>query len=185
MQGMLHAAQTVISNEGVLGLWRGTLPAVQRAALVNLGELATYDQVFKVITVSGWILDIFMMLVLYHILSFRMMGIHCGLPVPRTLLQDTLTSSAWSDYENSLRKLILYSQAKQAVIASDMIPDGVATHAAASCASGLVATTVSTPADVVKTRLMGQDPSRPQYRGAIDCLVRSVRQEGVMSLYKG
>ena len=42
---MVHAAQTIISNEGIRGLWRGTMPAVQRAALVNLGELATYDQV--------------------------------------------------------------------------------------------------------------------------------------------
>ena len=45
LQGMLHAAQTIVSKEGISGLWRGTLPAVQRAALVNLGELATYDQV--------------------------------------------------------------------------------------------------------------------------------------------
>jgi len=47
---MLHAAQTIASKEGISGLWRGTLPAVQRAALVNLGELATYDEVgFKLI----------------------------------------------------------------------------------------------------------------------------------------
>ena len=51
MQGMLHAAQIIVSNDGVLGLWRGTLPAVQRAALVNLGELATYDQVKKEVVI--------------------------------------------------------------------------------------------------------------------------------------
>lgn len=45
-QGMVHAALTISSKEGgVAGLWRGAVPAVQRAALVNLGELATYDQV--------------------------------------------------------------------------------------------------------------------------------------------
>ena len=79
------------------------------------------------------------------------------------------------------------SQAKQAVLSSGLFPDGLAAHAASSCASGLVATIVSTPADVIKTRLMGQDPSAvpPLYRGAVDCLVKSVRNEGVMALYKG
>lgn len=45
LQGALHALRTIVAQEGVRGLWRGTTPAVQRAALVNLGELATYDQV--------------------------------------------------------------------------------------------------------------------------------------------
>jgi len=42
-RGLSHALSTIVQAEGVPGLWRGTLPAVQRAALVNLGELATYD----------------------------------------------------------------------------------------------------------------------------------------------
>jgi solute carrier family 25 uncoupling protein 27 len=42
---MASAAAAVLSAEGLMGMWRGGLPAVQRAALVNLGELATYDQV--------------------------------------------------------------------------------------------------------------------------------------------
>ena len=45
MSAASAAAAAVISSEGVLGMWRGGLPAVQRAALANLGELATYDQV--------------------------------------------------------------------------------------------------------------------------------------------
>jgi solute carrier family 25 uncoupling protein 27 len=38
-------AAALIQQHGVAGLWRGGLPAVQRAALVNLGELSTYDSV--------------------------------------------------------------------------------------------------------------------------------------------
>ncbi|VDD75158.1 unnamed protein product [Mesocestoides corti] len=33
----------LIKEGGVLGLWRGGLPNVQRAALVNMGEMTTYD----------------------------------------------------------------------------------------------------------------------------------------------
>ena len=44
-QGMVHVLHTIAAKEGMAGLWKGAVPAVQRAALVNLGELATYDMV--------------------------------------------------------------------------------------------------------------------------------------------
>jgi solute carrier family 25 uncoupling protein 27 len=44
-QGVWHAMWVILRTEGGPGLWRGALPAIQRAALVNLGELATYDTV--------------------------------------------------------------------------------------------------------------------------------------------
>ncbi len=43
-QGLLDALRKIVAEGGVLGLWRGCTPAVQRAALVNLGELSAYDQ---------------------------------------------------------------------------------------------------------------------------------------------
>jgi hypothetical protein len=45
-QGVAHALASILVREGgVAGLWAGAGPAIQRAALVNLGELATYDTV--------------------------------------------------------------------------------------------------------------------------------------------
>lgn len=38
-----HAFMKIYSEGGVRGLWKGWLPNVQRAAFVNLGDLATYD----------------------------------------------------------------------------------------------------------------------------------------------
>ena len=35
----------VLQQAGVVGLWRGCWPNVGRAALVNLGDLSTYDSV--------------------------------------------------------------------------------------------------------------------------------------------
>ena len=35
---------------GVLGLWKGCVPNVQRAALVNLGDLTGYDQAKRMLT---------------------------------------------------------------------------------------------------------------------------------------
>ncbi|KAL4858475.1 Mitochondrial uncoupling protein 3 [Chlorella vulgaris] len=119
-RGVLHAFASIFRQQGAAGLWRGSLPAVQRAALVNLGELSTYQQ------------------------------------------------------------------AKQAVLASDLTGgDNVWAHAASSVCSGLAATVISTPADVVKTRLMNQEPHNPAYRGMLHCFTATLRAEGWRGLYAG
>lgn len=104
-------------------LWAGWIPNVQRAALVNLGDLTTYD------TAKHYILR-------------------------KTSLQD-----------NSL------------------------CHGLSSACSGLVAATLGTPADVIKTRIMNQprdvNGRGLHYKSSIDCLLQSVRKEGFASLYKG
>ncbi|XP_067928148.1 mitochondrial uncoupling protein 4-like [Watersipora subatra] len=42
-----HAFKSILKQRGALGLWRGWAPNVQRAALVNLGDLTAYDTVKK------------------------------------------------------------------------------------------------------------------------------------------
>ncbi|TPP57964.1 Mitochondrial uncoupling protein 4 [Fasciola gigantica] len=41
--GIVRIFKQLLSEGGVTGLWRGGLPNVQRAALINMGELTTYD----------------------------------------------------------------------------------------------------------------------------------------------
>mmetsp|Transcript_95971 Transcript_95971/g.277150 ORF Transcript_95971/g.277150 Transcript_95971/m.277150 type:complete len:306 (-) Transcript_95971:107-1024(-) len=41
--GLANAFATIYRAEGVAGMYAGCTPAIQRAALVNLGELTTYD----------------------------------------------------------------------------------------------------------------------------------------------
>lgn len=43
MHSPKHAFQKILSEGGIKGLWKGSIPNVQRAALVNLGDLTTYD----------------------------------------------------------------------------------------------------------------------------------------------
>jgi len=45
VNGMYDAFRKIIAQNGIRGLWRGCWPNVQRAALVNLGDLSTYDSV--------------------------------------------------------------------------------------------------------------------------------------------
>ncbi|GAB2214447.1 hypothetical protein Drorol1_Dr00018794 [Drosera rotundifolia] len=42
--GPIDVLNKTVRAEGLRGLWRGLLPNVQRAFLVNMGELACYDQ---------------------------------------------------------------------------------------------------------------------------------------------
>ncbi|KAF8399509.1 hypothetical protein HHK36_015376 [Tetracentron sinense] len=120
--GPFDALNKIVHTEGVGGLWRGVFPNVQRAFLVNMGELACYDH------------------------------------------------------------------AKRFVIQSQISGDNIYAHTLASIMSGLSATALSCPADVMKTRMMNQAVSKEGkiiYRNSYDCLVKTLRVEGVRALWKG
>ena len=117
-----HAFRQIVTEAGYPGLWSGCVPNVQRAALIGLGDLATYDTV-------KWLL-------------LRNTGLH----------------------------------------------DNYITHALSSTCSALAAALMGTPADVVKTRIMNQPTESGKglfYRGAMDCLFKTVQREGFLALYKG
>ncbi|KAL8142317.1 hypothetical protein V2J09_015349 [Rumex salicifolius] len=121
--GPIDALTKIIHNEGFSGLWKGVFPNVQRALLVNMGELACYDH------------------------------------------------------------------AKRFVIQKQIADDNIYAHTLASILSGLSATTLSCPADVVKTRMMSQVARKGGemviYRNSYDCLMKTVKLEGLSALWKG
>lgn len=43
VKGVFEALTKIWKEGGIRGLWRGWVPNVQRGALVNLGDLTTYD----------------------------------------------------------------------------------------------------------------------------------------------
>lgn len=120
--GPLDAFDKIVRTEGFGGLWRGVFPNVQRAFLVNMGELACYDH------------------------------------------------------------------AKHFVIRNQIAGDNIYSHTLASIMSGLCATALSCPADVVKTRMMNQAARKEGivvYNNSYDCLVKTVKIEGLRALWKG
>ncbi|KDP41465.1 hypothetical protein JCGZ_15872 [Jatropha curcas] len=85
-------------------------------------------------------------------------------------------------------QLASYDQIKEAILENGVMRDGLGTHVTASFAAGFVAAVASNPVDVIKTRVMNMkvEPGKaPPYNGAIDCAMKTVRAEGIMSLYKG
>ena len=120
--GPFDALTKIVRSEGFGGLWKGVIPNVHRAFLVNMGELACYDH------------------------------------------------------------------AKHFVIRNQVCEDNIFAHTLASIMSGLSATALSCPADVVKTRMMSQSVGKEDkavYKNSYDCLVKTVRVEGVRALWKG
>ena len=51
---MMQIFFDVIKKGGMLSLWKGCVPNVQRAALVNLGDLTAYDQAKSFLVVKGF-----------------------------------------------------------------------------------------------------------------------------------
>ena len=84
--------------------------------------------------------------------------------------------------------LASYDTSKHWLLRNTTLTDNWVTHALSSLCSGLVAATLSTPADVIKTRIMNQpmvDGKPKYYKSTVDCLVKTVKGEGVGALYKG
>ncbi|CAH1113566.1 unnamed protein product [Psylliodes chrysocephalus] len=123
VHGLADAFQKVWASGGVKGLWKGSVPNVQRAALVNLGDLTTYDM------------------------------------------------------------------AKRTIMKHTDLPDNYILHILSSSCAGFVAAAMGTPADVIKTRVMNQpmdDRGKGTlYSSSIDCLRKTIKQEGLVALYKG
>jgi len=84
-----------------------------------------------------------------------------------------------------------YDEAKEQLRARVGMADGLPLHFCASLAAGVVAAIVSTPLDVVKSRMMnatrhGQHGAEHiVYRSSLHCTALTLRNEGIRGLYKG
>eukprot|EP01017_Pseudomicrothorax_dubius_P033490 TRINITY_DN4490_c0_g3_i1.p2 TRINITY_DN4490_c0_g3~~TRINITY_DN4490_c0_g3_i1.p2 ORF type:complete len:298 (-),score=84.58 TRINITY_DN4490_c0_g3_i1:1064-1957(-) len=111
--------RTIYETAGFWGFYRGTLPTVTRAIILNAVKLSTYDHI------------------------------------------------------------------KHTLINLGFAKEGLGLQFVASFSAGLLMTITTAPVDLVKTRLMSQPNDAKVYNGMIDCALKSVRNEGVLSLYKG
>lgn len=84
-------------------------------------------------------------------------------------------------------QLATYSQAKQIILGTGYIQDGIFCHFVASMISGLATTIASMPVDIAKTRLQSMKyvDGVPEYKGAGDVLSKVIKKEGFFSLWKG
>lgn len=78
-----------------------------------------------------------------------------------------------------------YDQTKVVVLQLTGRDKGLVPQVIGSLVSGFVSAVVSTPFDVIKTRMMNQPKDKPLYSGPLDCVAKTFRSEGLGGLYKG
>jgi len=83
----------------------------------------------------------------------------------------------------NVAEIVCYDLFKEFILSRGWMKDGVPCHFTAAVMAGFCTTVVASPVDVVKTRFMNAPVG--QYRGAIDCSVRMMMQEGPAAFYKG
>ncbi|CAE6519603.1 unnamed protein product [Rhizoctonia solani] len=76
-----------------------------------------------------------------------------------------------------------YDHFKQVIKSRKLMDEGIPLHLTSSLFAGLVCSIASNPVDVIKVRLMN-DHERI-YRGVSDCIVKTLRKEGLLAYYKG
>ncbi|KHJ93664.1 hypothetical protein OESDEN_06424 [Oesophagostomum dentatum] len=84
-------------------------------------------------------------------------------------------------------QLATYSHAKQLILQTGKVKDGIFCHFLASMISGLATTIASMPVDIIKTRIQAMKTINgvPEYSGIMDIVVKLLRKEGVFAFWKG
>lgn len=80
-------------------------------------------------------------------------------------------------------ELATYGYFKMLIISNLGYGDTLITHFLASCMAGFVASVTATPPDRIKIILMAAEPGT--YSGVIDCIVKTIRAQGVSGLFLG
>lgn len=82
----------------------------------------------------------------------------------------------------TVAQVACYDQAKQLLLTTGVFKDNIITHFTASFIAGTIATGITQPVDVMKTRLMEAKPG--QYKSVAHCVLYTAKL-GPMGFYKG
>jgi len=106
-------------------------------------------------------------------------GLYKGVS-PTTQRAALLTASQIPSYDHFKHMLLDHK-----VIESE----GLKLHTVSSILAGFVASVATSPVDLIKTRIMNQPIDQygkgTLYKSSFDCLVKTVKAEGILGLYKG
>jgi len=83
----------------------------------------------------------------------------------------------------NVAEIVCYDIIKDLILTKGYLRDGVPCHLTAATAAGLCTTLAASPVDVVKTRYMNS--AAGEYKGAMDCAIKTFAQEGPFAFYKG
>mmetsp|Transcript_78699 Transcript_78699/g.109032 ORF Transcript_78699/g.109032 Transcript_78699/m.109032 type:complete len:94 (+) Transcript_78699:545-826(+) len=84
-------------------------------------------------------------------------------------------------------KLATYDHIKHFLLDTGYFKEGKPLHFVCSVIAGVCIAIVTSPIDVVKTRIMNQKASAGEevYKSMSDCFIKTYRAEGFLGFYKG
>jgi len=115
---------------------------------------------------------------------------HCFDGLFRMVREEGFSSLARGMTPNVVRAVLMhasqlasYDYFKRALLTTGYFKDNIGLHFTASFAAGTVATTVCSPADVLKSRIM--NASGPGSSSTLNAITTAIRNEGPMFMFKG
>ena len=87
---------------------------------------------------------------------------------------------------NNGTKMACYDMIKKKIKSSGVVTEGIPLQFLSAFSAGFIMTCTVAPFDMVRTRLMNQDPTKPKvYKNFLDCGVKVVRAQGPQALWSG
>uniref|UniRef100_A0A6Q2X4R6 Solute carrier family 25 member 30 n=1 Tax=Esox lucius TaxID=8010 RepID=A0A6Q2X4R6_ESOLU len=211
-RGMLHAINRICREEGIRALYSGLAPAMLRQASYGTIKIGTY-QSFKRLLVDRPEDETLLTNVLCGVLSGVISSsianptdvLKIRMQAQGSVIQGSMmgnfiniyqqegTRGLWKGVSLTAQRAAIvvgvelpaYDLAKKRLILDCNMGDNIYTHFLSSFACGLAGALASNPIDVVRTRMMNQRHGSVTYKGTLDCLLQTLRSEGVTALYKG
>uniref|UniRef100_A0A671VSV6 Solute carrier family 25 member 14 n=1 Tax=Sparus aurata TaxID=8175 RepID=A0A671VSV6_SPAAU len=178
-RGMFHALFRIGKEEGVRALYSGISPALLRQASYGTIKIGTYNSLKRLfVTRPEGECETFLV---SSIQPLNQQPQHHQTPLTNHVILRVRAAIVVGV------ELPVYDITKKHLLRSGVMGDTILTHFISSFTCGLAGALASNPVDVVRTRMMNQRvmTGGPMYKGTLDGLMQTWKNEGFFALYKG
>ena len=209
--GMVDALLKITRQEGFFSLFKGGIPALIRQTSYTSLTMVIFPEIKKLVVKEGQDPGFFHRLFAggaagsisiaivnpTEILKTRMQSSYVKESMRNVITDIYFTDGLvgfWAGVKPNIVRCFLvnaaeigvYDHAKNSLIRNNVLTDWpIFQQVTASGIAGFASAIVSTPADVVKTRLMNQAGQAKLYRGMMHAFLTIPKAEGFIALYKG
>lgn len=193
-------------EEGMAACWRGLAPALLRQVCYSSLSMVLYEPIRDLIGDDGFSQKLMaggtagaISIAVFNwteVIKTQLQTSHKGATmsgVAKSVYKKEGLLGFWAGLQPNVARTFLvnaaelgtYDQAKQGFLPLCGENNQWMAHLGASAVAGVTSAVVSTPADVIKTRLMNQAGHGHNYSGVLDAVRSTLEKEGVRALYKG
>ncbi|KAF0685266.1 Aste57867_22810 [Aphanomyces stellatus] len=208
--GFIQGSKTIMAAEGVRGFYKGVAASVLRDGFYSGIRLGAYEPMKELLgatdpshtplhlkVIAGAITGAFGSALANptDLVKVRMQAEGTRYASMRQAFAEIVrhegVKGLWKGVGPTVKRAALltatqipsYDHSKHLLLNHNVMAEGPVLHFCCSMFAGFIAATVTSPVDVVKTRIMNQKTAL--YANSLDALRKIVAKEGVMGLYKG